>query len=399
MSFSLSATPPPMPPSSRRQRGALLLASALIHVAVLVPVALNIVFLPTYNDVDHSFEVWIDMERDVPRPEPRTRPEERVLEQPVQEPELVPEELTVDPVREQIIEQIIAANPQITEQQLSAILPQIVEQRSQITESLDAAPGSQTSELNSSTLPGLAAPVTRPVIEAIDGPTANAQVAPLSSSSLPSLQTADREGQASSQSDVGALDAPVPRRARIDDEAEAALAAAARGGALDDAWTYRPEAGGGAAPAQGGGQTDPMSGQGGLAGNTATRTGRIYYGQGTTPVDCTQPQMLSDVQRLSCDSAEARRIRQAIERGVRVGGSGNASRDAQLGSVGAARMENYESLRRPASGGTGNPILNTTGSGRGAELDALSGTNREIRKIQEQIGASNGPRPPPPDNE
>lgn len=399
MSFSLSAPPPPITPSPRRQRGALLVASALIHIAVLVPVALNTVFLPKFEDED-SFEVWIDMPRDTPRPTPK--PQERREQPPVVEEtdvplEPTPEETKVDPVREQLIEKIVAANPQITQEQLSAILPQIVEQKPQVSERLEMTQGAQVSDLNNSTLPGLAAPVTRPVIEAIDGPTANTQIAPLDSSALPSLQSAEREGQAS-QSDMGSPDTPIPRRARIDDEAEAALAAAARGGALDDAWTYRPEAGG-APGSQGGQRTDPMSGQGGLAGNTATQTGRIYYGQGATPVDCTQPQMLSDIQRLSCDSADQRRIRQAIERGVRVQGSGNGARDAQLGAVGAARMENYEALRRPASGGTGNPILDTTGSGRGAELDAMSGTDREVSKLQQQIGASNGPRPPPRGND
>ena len=374
----------------------LLLASALVHIAVLVPVALNTVFIPSFQDDQDNFEVWIDMERDFLRPvetPDRIKPKPEEQTQPDTPPQVVPEQPKPDPQRERLIEQITAANPDITVEQLQALLPQIVEQRPEVSEALDAPPGSAVSDLNTTALPSVVAPVTRPMIEAIDGPRANAPLAPLSSASLPSLNPAEQAGQ-TTDAQVGAPDAPIPRRARIDDDAEAALAAAAQGGALDDAWTYRPEAGGsGATGGQAGGQRDPMAGQGGLAGNTATRTGRIYYGQGTTPVDCTQPQMLSDIQRLSCDSAEARRIRSAMERGVRVQGSGDDARDGQLGAQGTQRMQDYDRRRLPMGVGVSQGSTQG-GSGQGEILDEMSGTNREIRKLQEQIGASNGPRAP-----
>ncbi|WP_292050478.1 MULTISPECIES: hypothetical protein [unclassified Brevundimonas] len=398
MSFSLSAPPPPISPSPRKQRAMLLMASAVAHIVVLVPIALNTVFIPSLDD-DSSFEVWIDMERDRPRPErERLLPQDRPI--PPENTEDTPrEEPITEAERERLIEEIIAARPDVTVEQIEALLPQLAEQRPQEVERLDSAPTSSVADLNITALPNVSAPVTRPTIEAIDGPRANAAVAPLSSASLPSIQSADQAGQAT-EDEAGSPDAPIPRRARIDEDALGALDAAARGGALDDAWTYRPEAGGGGQSGQTGGQTggqiDPLSGRGGVSGNTATRTGRIYYGQGTTPIDCTQPQMLSDVERLSCDSAEQRRIRASMERGVRVQGTGNAARDANLGAVGAHRMEEYESRRR-TNGGVGvsqGSMLG--GSGQGEILDEMSGTNREIRKIQEQIGASNGPKPPPP---
>lgn len=404
MSFSLSAPPPPVAPSSRRQRAILLAASALVHLAVLLPVALNTVSLPRFED-NGSFEVWLDLQRDVV-PVERTPPvvETKPLPTPTDQSEETPSEQVEEQEREQqqqIIEQIIAATPQLTDTRLSATLPELVEQPPQPSEHLSTAPDSGVASLSNVDLPSLAPSISRPVIEAIDGPAAaNARVSPLAGSSLPNLQPADQAGSTSEASE-GAPDAPIPRRARLDAEAEAALAAAARGGALDDAWTYRPEAGGGAGAAgdAAGGLGDPMDGRQGLDGNTATRTGRIYYGQGTTPVDCTQPQLLSDIQRLSCDSAEQRRIRQAIERGVRVQGTGDATRDGQLEALGARRMEDHEARRR-VSGGVGvSQGSMMGGSGQGEILDEMSGTNRDIRKLQEQIGASNGPRAPSPDND
>ena len=394
MSFSLSAPPPPISPSPRKQRAMLLMASALAHIVVLVPIALNTVFIPTLDD-DTSFEVWIDMERDRPQPE-RERPltPERTIPPEITE-DTPREEPMPEAERERLIEEIIAARPDFTVEQIEALLPQLAEQRPQEVERLDSAPTTSVADLDITALPNVSAPITRPTIEAIDGPRANATLAPLSSASLPSIQSADQAGQTSADQ-LGSPDAPIPRRARIDEDALGALDAAARGGALDDAWTYRPEAGGGGQSGQTGGQTDPLSGRGGVSGNTATRTGRIYYGQGTTPVDCTQPQMLSDVERLSCDSAEQRRIRASVERGVRVQGTGNNARDAYLGAVGAHRMEEHEARRR-TNGGVGvsqGSMLG--GSERGEILDDMSGTNREIRKLQEQIGASNGPKAPPP---
>lgn len=254
MSFSLSAPPPPVAPSPRRQRAMLLAASALVHLAVLLPVALNTVFLPRFED-DGSFEVWLDLQRDAV-PVERTPPvvETKPLPTPTDQSEETPSEQVEEQEREQqqqIIEQIIAATPQLTDTRLSAALPELVEQPPQPSEHLSTAPDSGVASLSNVDLPSLAPSISRPVIEAIDGPAAaNARVSPLAGSSLPNLQPADQAGSTSEASEA-APDAPIPRRARLDEEAEAALAAAARGGALDDAWTYRPEAGGGAGAAGG----------------------------------------------------------------------------------------------------------------------------------------------------
>lgn len=393
MSFSLSAPAPPMPPAPRNRRGLLLLASAAFHVAILTPVLLNTVFVPRFTE-DGEFEVWLEMEprpqdRVRPRPEPREKPQTQAVKP---SPEPVVSEAERAEAIEKAIEEVAQANPQASLEQLQSLAIQLVEQRAEISETLDNAPSPTVSDLNTNALPTVSTPITRPVIEAIDGPASASQLSPIGASAIPNVQAAQADAQGTEKDDdeEGSLDAPIPRRARMDEGTEAALAAAAAGGALDDAWTYRPDAGGGGAA---GGQAASAGSGGGPNGhNTATR-GRIYYGGSTTPIDCTQPQMLSDVQRLSCDSAEARRMRASAERGVRVQGTGNAARDGQLGAVGAARIQNYESLRS-VHGGTGNPIRDTTGSGNNDVLDEMSGTNREVRKLQEQIGASNGPRPP-----
>ncbi|WP_297803635.1 hypothetical protein [uncultured Brevundimonas sp.] len=407
MSFSLSAPPPPITPSPRRQRGLLLAASAVVHILVLVPVALNTVFIPSFSEDDPSFEVLIDMTRDFVRPEPKPKPQpvERVQDQaqskerPQDRPKTVPQETPQDTPQERRIEQIEAAKPQQDLSRLDARLPELATpQAEQPREALDAdnRPAA-VNDLNTPALPTLTAPVTRPVIEAIDGPMASSQSIAPADARVPALQSAaqaDRAGE-SGQADVGAPDTPVPRRARLDEDAEAALAAAARGGALDDAWTYRPEAGGAAGGGGTAGAQAGASGRGPDGNNTATSTGRIYYGGRTTPVDCTQPQMLSDIQRLSCDSAEARRLRQSAESGIRVGGNGNAARDGQMSATGARRIQRYEELRRPLGGGVGvSQGSMQGGSGQGEILDDMSGTTNEIRKLQEQIGASNGPRAP-----
>lgn len=409
MSFSLSAAPRPIP--ATRQRTLLLMASVALHAAVLIPIALNTVFIPSFED-ESPFEVWLDMQ---PRPKPEPEPvREHPLEKPlpqvtertpleaVKEPEVIPEPEKV-PERQRPVEERLQQQQQSTLTTPDRALPQIQQPKRLESQSLNTGSSDTTAPLDPMAIPDVSATLQRPHIEAIDGPASqNQSLSP--TRSLPSVtpkkdDSAGSEGQNQSAASntasdsIGANDTPIPRRARISDEDEAALAAAAAGGALDDAWTYRPEAGG-AAP--GGGASGGGASGGGVQGNTATSTGRIYYGGRTTPVDCTQPKMLSDVQRLSCDSAEQRRIRSAIERGVRVMGTGNDSRDGQLGAIGGQRIQQYEERRRPLAGGTGVPVLDTTGSGRGAELDALSGTDREVSKIQQQIGASNGPRAPAP---
>ncbi|NIJ28050.1 hypothetical protein [Brevundimonas terrae] len=406
MGYSLSAIPRPIPSSRGRQRSALLLASVALHAAILIPVALNTVFIPTFDE-DNSFEVWLDMRPPEPRPEPLTPPQPKPLERPQERTEqqlqdIVPEtppepplERPVEPPVEQRLNPLQQAQVERTER----ALPQVQQQRAQDTQSMDdAAPGA-ISDLDTTALPNVTARITRPHIEAIDGPVSES-VSEIQNRSLPSVvsgqsnaanQTSQNEAADQSRDQAGAPDAPIPRRTRIDEDAEAALAAAAAGGALDDAWTYRPESGGasgGGAPAGG------SSGAGGVAGNTATQMGRIYYGR-TTPLDCTQPQMLSDVQRLSCDSADARRIREAIERGRRVMGTGDAARDARNAAEGQQQLNDYERRRAPLRSGVGVSQGSIQGgSGQGEALDELSGTNREIRKLQDQIGASNSPRAP-----
>ena len=408
MSYSLSAPTRTASASHGRQRLALLLASVALHAAVLVPIALNTVFIPEFDDAS-PFEVWLDLQ---PRPEPervieppQERPvpqvTERTVEEPVQEPEVTPVPEKV-PERQRPVEEHLQQQQQATVATPDRALPQIQQPKRLESQALDNAAADTTAALDPAAVPSINPSMQRPHIEAIDGPASqNPSLSP--TRNMPSVMPrpdetsgAGAQSQSDSQSNsasdsIGAADTPIPRRARISDEDEAALAAAAAGGALDDAWTYRPEAGGAAG---GGGASGGGTSGSGVQGNTATSTGRIYYGGRTTPVDCTQPQMLSDVQRLSCDSAEQRRIRSAIERGVRVMGTGNDNRDGQLGAVGNQRLQQYDVRRRPLAGGTGVPVLDTTGSGRGAELDALSGTDREVNKIQQQIGASNGPRPP-----
>ncbi|MEG2314127.1 hypothetical protein [Brevundimonas sp.] len=408
MGYSLSASPRPIPTSQGRQRTALLLASVALHAAILIPIALNTVFVPSFVD-DNSFEVWLDMRppeplvTPPPRPKPvprdRTEPQADILPEPPLEQ---PVERPVERPIERLVEQIRNQAQQTPLERADRSLPQVQQQRPQDTQSMDdAAPGA-ISDLDTTALPNVTARITRPRIEAIDGPASQA-VNDLQNRSLPSVvegqnREAEQVGQSQSADQsldqAGALDAPIPRRARVDEETEAALAAAAAGGALDDAWTYRPE-GGGAPPAGGGSPAGGSSGAGGVAGNTATQ-GRIYYGR-STPLDCTQPQMLSDIQRLSCDSADARRIRESIERGRRVMGTGNAERDARNSAKGSQQLYDYQRRRAPLNSGVG--VSNGSiqgGSGQGEALDELSGTNREIRKLQDQIGASNGPRAPAP---
>ena len=406
MGYSLSATPRPIPSSRGRQRSALLLASVAFHAAILIPVALNTVFIPTFDE-DNSFEVWLDMRPAELRPEPLTPPQPKTLEQPqerTEQPvqEIAPETPTEPPLERPVeppVEQRLNPLQQAQLERTERALPQVQQQRALDTQSMDdAAPGA-ISDLDTSALPNVTARITRPHIEAIDGPVSES-VSEIQNRSLPSVvagqsnavnQSNQNEAADQSRDRAGAPDAPIPRRARIDEEAEAALAAAAAGGALDDAWTYRPESGdasGGGVPAGG------SSGAGGVAGNTATQTGRIYYGR-TTPLDCSQPQMLSDVQRLSCDSADARRIRESMERGRRVMGTGDAARDARNAAEGNQQLNDYERRRAPLRSGVGVSQGSIQGgSGQGEALDELSGTNREIRKLQDQIGASNGPRAP-----
>lgn len=407
MGYSLSAIPRPIPSSQGRQRSALLLASVALHAAVLIPIALNTVFIPTFDD-DNSFEVWLDMRP----PEPREMPLSPPRPTPVDRTEPQPQDTLVEPPLEQPVEKPVERP---VEQRLDSLrqtplehadrpLPQVQQQRPRDIQSMDEAVPGSVSDLDTMALPNVTAPrITRPHIEAIDGPVTSS-VSDIQNRNLPSIvagqsQAADQAGQnpAGEQSldQAGAPDAPIPRRARLDEEAEAALAAAAAGGALDDVWTYRPE-GGGNPPAGGAGSpAGGSSGAGGVAGNTATQ-GRIYYGR-STPLDCTQPQMLSDIQRLSCDSADARRIRESMERGRRVMGTGNAERDARNSAEGGQRLNDYERRRAPLQSGVG--VSNGSiqgGSGQGEALDELSGTNREIRKLQEQIEYSNGPRSPAP---
>ena len=389
MTYSLSGESRTIPAAPPRQRTALLLASVALHAAILIPIALNTVFLPEIND-DRDFEIWLDLRPDSPEPVPVERvPEKQTRDTQtptLQQPQDTPEAPPVPPV-DRVVEELQRLNPDTPVQSLQQLAIELVEQRIQEVQELQApSPDRSVADLNRNALPNVVAPVTRPTIEAIDGPSRPSDITPLGRSDLPNVQTAPSQSTSTANPSDSALDVPVPRRPRLDEEAERALAAAAASGALDGAWTVRPEDGG-----QAGGQ----AGGGPDGNNTATRTGTLYF-QGT-PVDCTRPSLLSDVQRLFCDSANERRLRESMDRVGRIQGTGDAERDAQLGAQGAQRLYDYERRREPLRSGVGvNQGSRLGGSENGEILDEMSGTNREIRKLQDQMRASSAPRPPPP---
>jgi len=366
----------------------LLLASVALHAAILVPIALNTVFLPDIND-DRDFEVWLDLRPDRPEPVPVEREPEEQVRDPrnptADQPQDLPETPPVPPV-DRVVEELQRINPDAPVQSLQQLAVELVEQRIQEVQDLQTPSLDRSvTDLNRNALPDVVAPVTRPTIEAIDGPSRPSEVTPLGRSNLPNVQTAPSQSTDTTDASDSALDVPVPRRPRLDEEAERALAAAAASGILDGAWTVQPE-GGGQAAGQAGGGPD--------GNNTATRTGTIYF-QGT-PVDCTRPNLLSDVQRLFCDSANERRLRESMERAGRIQGTGDAERDAQLGAQGGRRLYDYERRREPLRSGVGvNQGSRLGGSENGEILDEMSGTNREVQKLQDQMRASSAPRPPP----
>ncbi len=388
MTYSLSGESRTIPAAPPRQRTALLLASVALHAAILVPIALNTVFLPDIND-DRDFEVWLDLRPDRPEPVPVERTPEEQVRDPrnptADQPQDVPETPPVPPV-DRVVEELQRINPDAPVQSLQQLAVELVEQRIQEVQDLHTPSLDRSvTDLNRNALPDVVAPVTRPTIEAIDGPSRPSEVTPLGRSNLPNVQTAPSQSTDTTDASDSALDVPVPRRPRLDEEAERALAAAAASGILDGAWTVQPE-GGGQAAGQAGGGPD--------GNNTATRTGTIYF-QGT-PVDCTRPNLLSDVQRLFCDSANERRLRESMERAGRIQGTGDAERDAQLGAQGARRLYDHERRREPLRSGVGvSQGSRLGGSENGEILDEMSGTNREVQKLQDQMRASSAPRPPP----
>lgn len=396
MTLSLSASPPLRSAAPARQRGALLLASVALHAAILIPVALNTVFLPQWEPNDRTFEVWIEMpiaepvrDRIIPRPQPVPD----LQTQPVEEPRLdpaQPEQLRPEPIPEPVQQPRPLEQQTLTQQNrtqvenLNSQMPQLVPQPSPSEIFDETAPASPVSGLTG--LPAVT--ISRPHIEAIDGPSPARDVRPLAGSasvpdvSLPSTTT-DTSAAGSATDN---LDAPIPRRARMTEEEEAALAAAAASGALDDAWVYRP------APGEAAGGSPAA---GGAAGNTASQSGNVVF-RGT-PVDCTQPHMLSDLQRLSCDSAQQRRYQSSMERMGVISGTGNAERDARQQAQGDQRLNDYERRRQPLRSGVGvNQGSMLGGSERGEVLDEMSGTNREVQKLQDAMRRSNAPRPPAP---
>lgn len=403
MSLILSTPPPFGSAASRRQRWTLLMASAAIHVALLVPVALNQVTMPEWVPSERTFEVWLEMARPEPPPrivrdpvrpvqDQRTPPTPPIIQarqrmeqtpvEPVRPVDTPPLPQPVPPAqRAQPEEQVTSVQLQSPLTPLQGTVPSPVPQPAMPSEALSGI-GAPSPVAELSPVPALSV-VPRPHIEAVDGPARDAPVRPLDSSNrMPSVADTPAGDTASTRDDP---DAPVPRRARMTAEEEAALAAAAASGALDDAWVYRPTPGeqaGGWPPAAGGTGTGSSASAG-----TATFRG--------TPVDCTQPQMLSDIQRLSCDSAEARRIRSAIERGVQVMGTGDAEGDARNASEGQQRLNDFERRRQPLRAGVGisqGSMLG--GSERGEVLDEMSGTNREVQKLQDAMRRSNAQRPP-----
>lgn len=407
MSLSLPAPPPFRNAAPARQSGALLLASVALHAAILIPVALNTVFLPQWEPNDRTFEVWIEMpiaepvrERLIPQPQPVSEQTAPQATDPLQETVVEQERPlpVAEPVRpeQQVEQQVLQTQNRTQLQSLDRQMPQLAP--------LPEAVPSPSELLNNSTVASPVSPLTdmptinmsRPHIEAIDGPAPARDMRPLSgATSLPEVnQPQAQSSDANSRSGSDVLDAPVPRRARMTDEEEAALAAAAASGALDDAWVYRPQQGeqGGGWPPAGGGASTGGSPSSGISAGTATFRG--------TPVDCTQPQLLSDIQKLSCDNAEARRIRSAVERGVRVMGTGDAERDGRNASEGNQRLYDFERRRQPLRAGVGvsqGSMLG--GSDRGEVLDEMSGTNREVEKLQDAMRRSNASRPPEPTND
>lgn len=390
MSLSLSAPPPPLRSAGpARQRGALLLASVALHAAVLIPVALNIVAPTRWEATNRTFEVWIDM----PVPE-RLKPKPRELPRPITPPQAQPDIIPPEQMREDVMpeprplpvpepvrpqQQTLSSQQQARLDAINQQMPQLAPQpepQAAPSESFDnQAPATPVTGLTA--LPNVN--VYRPHIEAIEGPSPARDIKPLAgSASMPSVQnqSATAASDQTGPTDIP-NDMPIPRRARMTAEEEAALAAAAASGALDDAWVYQPRPG-----EQAGGWGSPPAGtSAGGAGAPAVPSAGAGLSAGTavfrgTPVDCTQPQMLSDIQRLSCDSAESRRIRSAIERGVQVMGTGDADRDARNTRDGQQRISDHEQRRLapPASQrgnvGVEDSPANTFGTGAaGRHLD------------------------------
>lgn len=358
MTLVLSAPPPFRKPDPRRQRVLLLLGSVAIHAAVLIPIALHTVVVPAFLDNNRTFEVWIDMARPEPRPQERPQPDIRPELRPVPDSRIEQVQEQPRPVDPPVIEerpqperQQATVMQQQQLQELSAQTPQLAPQalpRPLYAESLDAPnPLSPVDALGPVPVVTIA---PRPHIEAIDGPVGDS-VRPLDANNAINNVQTEIARMANTEVVSAAPDVPMPRRARMTEEELAALAAAAASGALDDAWIYVPEGGAAGQAGQDGSAGGAGAGAAGGAAAAASGSGDIYF-RGT-PVDCTQPHMLSDIQKLSCDSAEARRIQSAIDRGVRVMGTGDAARDTRMSEDAAARARAYEARRAPARGGVG----------------------------------------------
>ena len=376
------------------------MTSVVFHAAVLIPIALNTVFLPQWEPNERTFEMWLEMpiaepvrDRMMPRPQPvPEQPQKEIEQTPVEQ--VVPQQVRPEPQPEQVQqtvrpEQQVLSNPNRSDlDSLNRQMPQLAPQPTPSERFDDQSPSTPVSGLSG--MPAVT--LSRPHIEAIDGPSPARDVRPLSgSASIPDVAapstTVDTSAASTSASDN--MDAPIPRRARMTKEEEAALAAAAASGALDDAWVYRPS------PGEAGGSNPPA---GGVAGSTVGQSGTVVF-RGT-PVDCTQPQMLSDIQRLSCDGANERRIRSSMERMGSIVGTGDAERDARNQSQGDQRLYDYERRRQPLRAGVGvsqGSMLG--GSERGEILDEMSGTNREVKKLQDAMRRSNAPRPPAPSSD
>lgn len=127
--------------------------------------------------------------------------------------------------------------------------------------------------------------------------------------------------------------APSPRRPAAD------TALATSSTTDSDRWSYRPE-------------------------TTASAVARATR---LSPIGCAYPERLSEGERAICAERETDRAVRALERGVRITGSGDARRDRALETEGRARTNSYNFRRRPISNdetGNGRPS-DTPGSNFG----------------------------------
>ena len=94
----------------------------------------------------------------------------------------------------------------------------------------------------------------------------------------------------------------------------------------------------------------PAEAQGAWTVRPRTLGDRIGQGLRTSTIGCAAAAVLSPAERAICDDRFGRRAAAAAP----IEGTGNPDRDARFAREGARRLAEYEALRRPLAGGSGN---------------------------------------------